>query len=129
MPIRVLATFPEIPSEITSEIPRGLPVSDDHPGANAAAVRADASELDAATPADAPVPLTRPVVSPAARRPRRIRPRAAFPGASVAALAVVAAAVWSLIAIREAKQPAADERGVRIATETAGADAAGAILR
>jgi hypothetical protein len=125
MPIRVLATFPKIESEIAS----ALPVSDDHPGSSAAAVRADASEREAATPADATVPLPRPAVSPAARRPRRIRPRAAFPGASVAALAVVAAAIWSLIAIREAKQPTADERGVRIAAEAAGADAAGAILR
>lgn len=121
MPIRVLATFPEITS--------ALPASRDQPAAFASAIRADAGEPVSATPADTAEPLPRPAVSPAARTPRRIRPRASFPGASVAALAVVAAAVWSLIAIREARRPATADRGVRIAAETADAGAAEATLR
>ena len=124
MAIRVLATFPELPS--------ALPVSRDQPASFASfasAVRADAREPVAAAPADATEPLPRPAVSPAARPPRRIRPRASFPGGSVAALAVVAAAIWSLIAIREARQPATAERGIRIAAETADAGAAEATLR
>ncbi len=121
MAIRVLATFPELPS--------ALPVSRDQPASFASAVRADAREPVAAAPADAAEPLPRPAVSPPARPPRRIRSRASFPGGSVAALAVVAAAIWSLIAIREARQPATAERGIRIAAETADAGAAEATLR
>jgi hypothetical protein len=121
MPIRVLATFPEVPRDVA--------VFRDQPGSSPSTARAEARDPAAAAPADAAGPLPLPALSPAARPPRRIRPRASFPGASVAALAVVAAAIWSLIAIREVRRPAAAERGVRIAAETAAAGAAEATLR
>lgn len=109
MPIRVLATFPEI----LREIPSDLTVAADGP-----------ASITASKPAAAAIDLvdqpSRSAVSPAARPPRAIRPRASFPNASIAALAVVAAAIWSLIAIREAQRPPAAERDVRIAAEPAG---------
>jgi hypothetical protein len=121
MAIRVLATFPELPSDPPVAVP------DDRPTARGFRAPADAAEPAEAPPVDAADPGLRPVVSPAPRRPRRVRPRASFPGASVAALAVVAAAVWSLIAIREAKRPAAD--AVRLAAEVAEGGAAETAIR
>lgn len=120
MAIRVLATFPELPSDPPVAVPGS-------PTARGFRAPADTAEPAEAQPVDAADPGLRPGVSPAPRRPRRVRPRASFPGASVAALAVVAAAVWSLIAIREAKRPAA--AAVRLAAEVAEGGAAETAIR
>lgn len=60
---------------------------------------------------------------------RRRRARASFPGFSVAALAMVAAAIWSLVAIREATRQHPRAETTRIATEAADAGATETTLR
>jgi hypothetical protein len=92
MAIRVLATIPELP------------------------VAAGTVAPEPAAPEEAPAPLPHPAPLPA---PRRGRARASFPGVSVAALAVVAAAIWSLVALREATRPGAETDTTRIAAEAA----------
>jgi len=102
MAIRVLATIPELPvahGEVTS---------------------------DPAVPEHAAAPLPRPAPPPS---PRRTRARASFPGVSIAALAIVAAALWSLVAIREATRPGFEAETTRIADESADAGAAETTLR
>lgn len=96
MAIRVLATIPELPAaaeSVTSE-----PV---YP-------------VEAAAPLPHPALLPRPSPQPA---PRRGRARGSFPGVSVAALAVVAAAIWSLVAVREARRPGSEAQTTRLAAE------------
>jgi hypothetical protein len=107
MAIRVLATIPELAAELP------LP--------------ADAPLPAAAAEADAPPP--RPTPRPAARADWRVRPRTSFPGVSIAALALVAAAIWSLVAIRELKQSATDAERPRLAAESADAGASETTLR
>lgn len=60
------------------------------------------------------------VTSPDREIPTRKAPRRShrsFPGVSIAALTLVAAAIWSLVAIREATRPEPDQKGSRIAAE------------
>jgi hypothetical protein len=98
MAIRVLATFPELPS--------------------------------AAEPIPAPVEAAGPPPRPASPPPpRRTRSRAAFPGVSVAALAVMAAAIWSLVAIREAVRPGTEPDRPRLAAGPVDATAAETTIR
>ena len=108
MAIRVLATIPELP----------------------AAAESVASEpvmpVEAAAVLPRPELLPRPSPSPA---PRRGRARASFPGVSVAALAVVAAAIWSLVAVREARRPGPETETTRIAAESVDAGATETIRR
>ena len=98
MAIRVLATIPELPSV---------------PDQGAAVV--------VAAPLLRPDPLPRLASLPA---PHQARARASFPGLSIAALALVAAAVWSLVAVREATHSAPHAATPRIAAEPAVAGAA-----
>lgn len=92
MAIRVLATIPEL------AVDPPLPAEPPQPAA--------------LMEAEAPPPR------PAPRADRRIRPRASFPGVSIAALALVAAAIWSLVAIRELKRHATDAASPRLAAES-----------
>jgi hypothetical protein len=96
MAIRVLATIPELAVDLP------LPAEPPQP---AAAVEAEP-------------PPPRPAPRPAARADRRVRPRASFPGVSIAALALVAAAVWSLVAISEFKRQATHADRTRLAAES-----------
>ena len=96
MAIRVLATIPELP------------------------VVAGPVAPEPAAPVEAAAPLPRPAPLPA---PRRGRARASFPGISVAALAVVAAAIWSLVALREARRLDPEAEATRIAAEPVDAGA------
>jgi hypothetical protein len=105
MAIRVLATIPELAAELP------LPADAPQPAAAAEA------------------PLPQPAPRPAARADRRVRPRGSFPGVSIAALALVAAAIWSLVAIRELKQSATDAERPRLAAESADAGAPETTLR
>ena len=74
--------------------------------------------LEAAGPLARPAPLS---------APRRAR--ASFPGVSIAALALVAATVWSLVAIREATRLGTDAENARIAAELADTNAPETTLR
>lgn len=56
----------------------------------------------------------------AAERPRRIVRRSRFPSGSIVALAVVATAVWTLVAVREYVQPGSRRPELRLAAEPAG---------
>jgi hypothetical protein len=73
---------------------------------------------EAALPRPAPLPC-----------PRRHRARAPFPGVSIAALTIVAAAIWSLVALHEATMPGVEAETTRIADESADAGAAETTLR
>jgi len=96
MAIRVLATIPELHAAPEPVAPE--PVAPKEPLA--------------ALPRPAPPPA-----------PRRVRARASFPGISVATLAVVAAAIWSLVALREAGSPGPEAKAPRIAAESIDAGA------
>jgi len=96
MAIRVLATIPELAVDLP------LPAEPPQP---AAAVEVE------------PPPLP-PLPRPAARADWRVRPRASFPGVSIATLALVAAAIWSLVAIRELERHATDAKRTRLAAES-----------
>jgi len=85
--------------------------------------------LLAADPIAAGEPPDRSIRPAEPRAPRRPRSRTSFPGVSIAALAVVAAAIWSLVAIREATRSGPDAATRRIATEPADAAAAETTLR
>ena len=108
MAIRVLATFPELP---------------------APPERAHGLEPAAAGPAPPAVPAREAPTPTAAKPPRRRRSRASFPGSSIAALAVIAAAIWSLVAFREARRPGGMAGEPRIAAETAQSAAPETTLR
>jgi len=60
---------------------------------------------------------------------RRLRGSAAFPVGSVAGLALVAAVVWWLVALRETAATARVETPPRIAADRAGDGEAGQVLR
>ena len=108
MAIRVLATFPELaaPPE-----------------------RVHALEPAAVEPAPSAVPA-RDAPAPTIAKPRRRgRSRASFPGSSIAALAVIAAAIWSLVALREARRPGGTANEPRIAAEAAQSAAPETTLR
>jgi len=107
MAIRVLATIPELAVEFP------LPAE---PPQRAAAVEAEP-------------PPPRPAPRPAARADRRVRPRASFPGVSIAALTLVAAAVWSLVAISELKRYATNTERTRLAAESVDARGSETTLR
>ena len=93
-------------------------------------VLATIPELPVAPERVAPVEaaIQQPVAAP---RPttRRTRPRASFPGVSVAALALIATAIWSLVAIREVTRQHPRTETPRIATEAVDAGATETTLR
>jgi hypothetical protein len=103
--VRVLATFPEL-----------LDPSAPGPVGGEAA-------LQPASP-----PVAEPSLSVASRwaaaRPRRLVRRSRFPTGSIVALAVVAAAVWTLVAVREYAAPDSRRPELRLAAEPAGSAAA-----
>lgn len=108
MAIRVLATFPELPAP--HERVHGLGPAAVEPAPPAVAAR------------DAPAPTV-------AKPSRRGRSRVSFPGSSIAALAVIAAAIWSLVALREARRSGGTTNEPRIAAESAQSTAPETTLR
>jgi hypothetical protein len=62
-------------------------------------------------------------IRPADRPPfRRRKSRAIFPSGSITVLAVIAAAIWSYVAVRDMRHPQPSPTGERIAAETASLD-------
>lgn len=100
MAIRVLATIPELPVTASPVAPEPT-----------------ASEEQAPVPRPAPLPA-----------PRRAHAKASFPGVSVVVLALVAAALWSLAASREATRRGS-QGTARIAAEPLDAGATETIRR
>ncbi len=101
MAIRVLAIIPELPVAPGRVVPEPV------------------------VPEEAVAPVPRPAPLPV---PRRAHAKASFPGVSVAVLALVAAALWSLAAFREATRPGS-QGTARIAAEPLDAGATETIRR
>jgi hypothetical protein len=80
---------------------------------------------EAAAPPAAPASTKRPTDKPSAitprvrgeRVPRRVRRRSVFPTSSIVALTVIAAAIWSYVAIREIRGPETAKAEQRLAAD------------
>ena len=99
--MRVLATFPEL---VGPPAPGGM-AGHAQPAVAAAVARcAEASGEP-------------PPARPRGPRPIRVTPRARFPLASIAALGLVTAVLWMLVALREAATPGRGGPDERLAAE------------
>lgn len=108
MAIRVLATFPELPAH-SERVHGQQPVT--------------------ASPGPAVGRVSLGPRAAAAKTSRRGRTRASFPGISIAALTILSAAIWSLVAFREVRRQGDTPTEPRIAAESAESAAPETTLR
>jgi hypothetical protein len=111
----VLATIPDLasPSPAATGPRQPLPVEKPRPSRPLARTE-EAASAEAIVPKRKKRPADRPL-------PRRRKSRAIFPSGSITVLAVIAAAIWSYVAIRDRAQPDKEPVQVRLAAEPASA--------